>query len=218
VKSLHEHSYEHLWETFVVDHQLTPVQTQQFEHYINILDAWNQKMNITRITSKQEVLWYHLQDSLMLDNYLDIASRSGVADVGSGGGFPGIPLKIKYPELPVVLIEVNSKKITFLEAVIKELGLVGIEVNPLDWRTFLRTTEYNIDLFCSRASLHPDELIRMFQPSCFYRYATLVYWASNNWQPEGPEKQFLQAEESYAVGDRERKYAFFATPEIIEQV
>lgn len=209
---------QQLWQSFIQDNTLNNVQVQQFEQYLAMLDAWNQKMNITRITTREEVIQYHLQDSVMIDRFIDIASRKGIADVGTGGGFPGIPLKIKYPKLPVVLIEVNSKKIAFLETVIQELGLEGIEVCSLDWRTFLRKSDYDLDLFCSRASLHPDELIRIFSPTCRYRHATLVYWASTTWQPERPEKEFLQAQESYIVGDKERKYVFFALPEVIEQV
>lgn len=207
---------EQLWQSFIQYNGLNNKQAEQFQKYVAMLDVWNKKTNITRITSAADVILYHLQDSLQVDRYIDIPSKKGMADVGTGGGFPGIPLKIKYPQLPVVLIEVNSKKILFLEAVIKELGLDGIEVCSLDWRTFLRKSDYQIDLFCSRASLHPDELVRMFSPTCDYRHATLIYWASTGWQSQGPEREFLQAQETYKVGDKERKYVFFALPEVIE--
>ncbi len=207
---------EQLWQSFIKKNDLNSTQVKQLEQYLSMLDAWNKKMNITRITTREEVILYHLQDSLQVDQYVDIPSKKGMADVGTGGGFPGIPLKIKYPQLPVVLIEVNSKKISFLEAVIEQLGLQGIEVCSLDWRTFLRKTAYDIDLFCSRASLHPDELIRVFSPTCRYHHATLIYWASANWHPQEAEQPFLQAQETYQVGDKERKYVFFASPEVIE--
>lgn len=207
---------EQLWQSFIQYNGLNNRQVEQFEKYLAMLDVWNKKTNITRITSATDVILYHLQDSLQVDRFIDIPSKKGMADVGTGGGFPGIPLKIKYPHLPIVLIEVNSKKILFLEAVIKELGLEGIEVCSLDWRTFLRKSDYEIDLFCSRASLHPDELVRVFSPMCDYRHATLIYWASIGWQPEGPEREFLQAEQSYMVGDKERKYVFFALSEVVE--
>lgn len=207
-----------LWQYLTSEHLLTDIQVRQFEQYVSLLNEWNKKTNITRITSEEEVILYHLHDSLLIGQYVDITSRIGMADVGSGGGFPGIPLKIKYPELPVVLIEVNSKKISFLEAVIKELDLKDIMVCSLDWRTFLRKSDYAIDLFCSRASLHPDELVRIFSPTCRYRHATLVYWASINWQVQETEKEYLRSEQTYTVGDKERKYVFFALPEVIEHV
>lgn len=207
-----------LWPVFQKNHVLSSNQLMQFKRYVELLSEWNVKMNITRITSPDDIIQYHFEDSLVIDRFIDIASRTGLVDVGTGGGFPGIPLAIKYPQLPVILIEVNLKKVAFLQAVITELGLENIEICSLDWRTFLRKTEYNLDLFCSRASLHPDELVRMFSPTCRYRHATLVYWASVLWQPEGPEREFVQAQESYVVGDKQRKYVFFALPEAIEQV
>lgn len=207
-----------LWKEFIHDQQLNATQSKQFEQYFHLLDEWNKKTNITRITSQEDVIQYHFQDSFLIGRYIDIPSKKGIADVGSGGGFPGIPLKIKYPEVPIVLIEVNAKKVSFLETVIQELGLENIHVSTLDWRTFLRKAEYDLDLFCSRASLHPDELIRIFSPTCRYRHAILIYWASTNWQPEALEKPFLQAQEKYVVGDKERNYVFFALPEVIEQV
>ena len=120
---------------------------------------------------------YHFIDSLIVANYIDLTTIKSIADVGTGGGFPGIPLKILYPHLSMTLIEVTEKKIRFLENVVAQLGLSSVEIVNLDWRTFLRKTSSPIDLFVSRASLHSDELLKMFKPSCVYKQATLVYWA-----------------------------------------
>jgi len=128
-----------------------------------------------------------------------------VADVGSGAGFPGIPLKIIFPHLGVVLIEVTKKKQKFLQTVINELGLEGIEVCDLDWRTFLRKTESPIEYFLTRASLDPLELSRMFKPACPYKNAGLVYWASEEWEAAPRLKEFVKKEYEYVIKRKKRK-------------
>jgi len=195
--------------SFVTNEQLTSAQAHQFAQFLTLLQEWNKKINITRIIDPQEVIAYHFQDSLRIGDFFDMNALTGIADVGAGGGFPGIPLAIKWPHLNIVLIEVNQKKVRFLQTVIKELGLKQIEVIDTDWRTFLRTTSYPTDLVCARASLQPAELVRMFKPGCAYQEATLVYWASAQWQPKQAELPFLCTEHEYQVGDKIRKYAIF---------
>jgi 16S rRNA (guanine(527)-N(7))-methyltransferase RsmG len=157
-----------------------------------------------------QIITDHFQDSLSITQFIDIAAQKGLCDIGTGGGFPGIPLKIMYPQLPMVLIEVNNKKITFLKEVIQALGLQDIELYRLDWRTFVRKTKYKLDLFCARASLRPDELIRMFtEATSSYKKAQLVYWASRHWELDMVEKPFFEKEERYVVGDKQRKLVFF---------
>ena len=91
----------------------------------------------------------------------------------------------------------------------QQLGLTDVDFVSQDWRTFLRSTNHPVDLVLARASLHPDELVRMFKPSCPYNKARLVYWASNTWQPEKTEMPYLQREEAYLIDDKKRKYIFF---------
>jgi 16S rRNA G527 N7-methylase RsmG len=114
-----------------------------------------------------------------------------------------------FPWLPVYLIEVKRKKIMFLERLIQELGLVQVTIVPMDWRTFLRKTDLPIELFCARASLPVSELVRMFKPSCVYKYKRLVYWAAYNWQPLKHERCLLKREWPYVVGGRKRKLVLF---------
>ena len=109
----------------------------------------------------------------------------------------------------MVLIEVNHKKIQSLKHIIAILKLENIEVCPLDWRTFLRKTDYEANLFCARASLDPAELMRMFKPSCIYNKAELIYWASLQWQVGEKEEPFLQKEIPYTIGNKKRKFVFF---------
>lgn len=195
-----------VWEAFVQAEGLTKKQEQQFETYLYTLIEWNKQHNLTALYTPKQIIRGHFQDSLRLSLYIEMGEIQGVADIGSGGGFPGIPLKIKYPHLAVVLIEVKKKKIQFLNHMIQILGLTGIEVYPYDWRTFLRTTSYNIDLFCARASLHVDELLRLFKPGCRYREARLVYWASKNWQPLPEEVPYIVDDIAYSIGRKKRRY------------
>lgn len=202
---------EHVWHKFADNYNLSEEQCMQFKKYYALLHDWNQRINLTAITDEEDVLAYHFEDSLKVADSYDIANCSMIADIGTGGGLPGIPLKIKYPHLKVILVEVIQKKVLFLQEVITQLGLTGIEIYAHDWRSFLRHTKYPVNLICSRASLHPDELIRMFQPSSPYKHAQLIYWASIDWRAAGYEKKFLTREAVYTVGNRQRKYVFFTT-------
>jgi len=135
---------------------------------------------------------------------------AATADVGTGGGFPGIPLKILFPHLTMILIEVNNKKRTFLEYVLKELNIDNVVIYPHDWRTFLRSTSYSIDCFFARASLQPEELVHIFKPRSAYQNAKLVYWASAGWTAGKQEAQFVEKEVEYEIADGiKRKYVFF---------
>lgn len=197
------------WTTFVQKEQLNQIAQERFAQYLHLLIEWNKQFNITTITDPESIIRYHFQDSLYVRNVIDLKNCSGVCDVGSGGGFPGIPLAICYPEVKILLIEVNHKKVQFLQAVIDELKLPAVELYTLDWRTFLRKTSYNIDLFFARASLKPIELLRMFKPICHYKGAILIYWAADVWQPDEKEQPFIQREVPYKMGNKKRKLVFF---------
>jgi 16S rRNA (guanine(527)-N(7))-methyltransferase RsmG len=200
---------EILWHKFEQLYQLSSEQCEQFKTYVRMLDEWNRIHNITRITGLEDTLSYHFADSLILTKMIDCTQLSSIADVGSGGGFPGIPLAIKYPHLKVTLIEVNLKKGEFLSAVIQALGLSNVSVNSLDWRTFLRSALCTVDLFVARASLHTDELVRMFKSGCYYQNSKLVYWAARAWEPTSKDIQYVHRKEPYTVGNRLRLLVFF---------
>lgn len=197
------------WKKFAEKYSLTEIQVKQFQLYFKLIVEYNQRFNLTAITDLDSVLAYHFEDSIELTKFIDIQGCRMVSDIGTGAGLPGIPLKIMYPHVPVVLVEVIQKKVDFLNLVIQELGLEGIEVCMLDWRTFLRKTEYPIDLVCARASLRPDELTRMFKGSSPYQNGKLCYWASADWQVGQKESSYFLKEYHYSVGDKKRKYAIF---------
>jgi 16S rRNA (guanine527-N7)-methyltransferase len=104
-------------------------QVQQIQQYIDILLAWNDKVNLTAIRDPIEILHRHFCESMYAAAAVPV-EKGRLADVGSGGGFPGLPLKIIRPGLQVFLIESNIKKATFLAEVIRELGLIDARVLP----------------------------------------------------------------------------------------
>lgn len=194
-----------LWRVFVKRYQLNDVQESQFRQYMHALEQWEEFGNITAITDERAIIELHFEDSLALTKFVDFSQINSIADVGSGGGFPGIPLAIKFPNLHVYLIEVSHKKIMFLERLIQELHLTNITIIPLDWRTFLRKTSHDIALCCARASLAVTELVRMFKPSSPYKHAQLVYWASYDWQAPKQVAPLIKEQWQYHVGGRERR-------------
>lgn len=102
-------------------------QVLQIQQYINVLLSWNHKVNLTAIRDPLEILYRHFCESMFAGISVPM-ERGRLADVGTGAGFPGLPLKILRPSLQVFLIESNLKKATFLAEVIRTLGLRGTQV------------------------------------------------------------------------------------------
>ena len=107
---------------------LTEKQKEQFFKYFQLLTEWNQVMNLTAITEMPEVVTKHFVDSLLVVNVFDGIRTEAYSciDVGTGAGFPGIPLKIAFPQLQITLLDSLNKRVGFLNTVIQELGLTGI--------------------------------------------------------------------------------------------
>ena len=134
-------------------------------------------------------------------------------DIGAGAGFPSLPLKLIFPNLKVILLEVNKKKQKFLSILIKILNLKDVQICDLDWRTFLRTTTEDVDLFVTRAALNELELCRLFKPACHYKHSLIVYWASEQWEPHERAEKFVREFKPYRLGHKKRKLVFMSLNE-----
>ena len=133
--------------------ELTDKQVSQFIKFYEMLVEWNKVMNLTGITEYDEVVMKHFVDSLSIVKIDGLAGVKSIIDVGTGAGFPGIPLKIAFPEIKITLLDSLNKRINFLNAVIKELGLEDIETIHGRAEDFAKKTEYReqYDLCVSRA-------------------------------------------------------------------
>lgn len=110
----------------MLDIVLSEEQLQQFLSYYEMLIEKNKVMNLTAITEKEEVIDKHFIDSISLNKAMDVTKPLKILDLGTGAGFPGIPLKIAYPNLEITLLDSLNKRIKFLDEVIEVLGLEGI--------------------------------------------------------------------------------------------
>lgn len=102
---------------------LSPVQLEQFETYFRMLVEWNEKMNLTSITEKEEVYLKHFYDSISAAFFIDFHKVTTICDIGAGAGFPSIPLKICFPHLHVTIVDSLQKRITFLNELAKGINL-----------------------------------------------------------------------------------------------
>lgn len=135
-----------------IDIELNEVQVKQFMTYFEMLVEWNERMNLTAITDSEGVLIKHFADSVISGQVIDYNQYTSLIDVGTGAGFPGIPLKIVFPHLEVTLMDALNKRILFLNEVIESLGLEGIEAIHERAEVLARTDKREAyDLCVSRA-------------------------------------------------------------------
>ncbi|MFT8363835.1 MAG: 16S rRNA (guanine(527)-N(7))-methyltransferase RsmG [Sporolactobacillus sp.] len=128
-------------------------QQQQFETYFQLLVSWNKKVNLTAITDREEVIIKHFYDSLTPSFFYAFADNASICDVGSGAGFPVIPLKIMFPTLKVTIVDSLNKRLLFLEEVKKQLHLEGVSLIHDRAETFahLSTVREQFDWVVARA-------------------------------------------------------------------
>ena len=134
-----------------IDIDINEEQINKFYDYMNLLIEWNNKINLTAITDYNEIILKHFVDSLTINKC--IKENNYVVDVGTGAGFPGIPLKIIRDDIKIVLVDSLNKRINFLNEVIKELNLKNIETVHARAEEFGRNKKYRqkFDIATSRA-------------------------------------------------------------------
>lgn len=132
---------------------LSEKQISQFMTYYDLLVEWNSFMNLTAITEFNEVIDKHFIDSLAICEYVDFKNGDSLIDIGTGAGFPGIPLKIVFPELRITLLDSLNKRIKFLDTVIEFLGLENVETIHGRAEDFAKQQSYRekYDFVISRA-------------------------------------------------------------------
>ena len=129
----------------------TEEQLQKFYEYMNLLIEWNEKINLTAIVEPKEIILKHFIDSLTIIKYID--QNKKVIDIGTGAGFPGIPIKIVRDDLKITLLDSLNKRINFLNEVIVKLGLENINAVHARIEEYAKNKQYreNYDVATSRA-------------------------------------------------------------------
>ena len=143
---------------------LSENQLNQLEEYYNLLIDYNEKVNLTRITEKEDVYLKHFYDSLTLIKAIDLTKGLTVCDVGTGAGFPGIVLKICFPQLKITLVETLQKRVRFLYLVKEKLNLKDLFICKERAEVFARNNRSKYDLVTSRAMARLNILNEMCIP------------------------------------------------------
>ena len=137
---------------------------EKLDKFYELLVSWNEKINLTTITKKEDVYLKHFYDSLTLIKSIDLTKNLNVLDVGTGAGFPGIVLKIVFPNLKITLLDALNKRINYLNEIIKELGLKDIETKWSRIEDYSKIECEKYDLIVSRAVSHLGILIETTLP------------------------------------------------------
>jgi 16S rRNA (guanine527-N7)-methyltransferase len=154
-------------------------QANRFVDYARMLLEWNQKINLTSITEPREIAIKHFLDSLAPSAC--IPTQGSLLDIGTGGGFPGVPLKILRTRQPMVLIDGARKKINFIKQVIRDLNLSDIEALQLRAEDFNRANKVpeRFDVVVSRAVTDVDAIVQLAAPLLKPEGRIIVYKGPN---------------------------------------
>lgn len=144
--------------------EITQLQQEQFEKYKDLLLEWNEKINLTAITDEDDIILKHFIDSMTILKHID--NNSSIVDVGTGAGFPGIPVKITNPSLNVTLVDSLNKRLLFLGDVINQLNLKRIKTVHSRAEEFGQNKLYRekFDVATSRAVANLSVLVEYLLP------------------------------------------------------
>lgn len=163
----------------LVPFNLNEYQKSQFREYYKILSEENQKYNITAITEETDVYIKHFYDSLAGSFAMDFSGVKTYCDIGSGGGFPAIPLKIMFPHLRLTLIEPNGKKVNFLKMLLNRLALPDVEIISERAESFVEVRREHYDVVSARAVAILPMLLELSIPFLRIEGFFLAYKGSN---------------------------------------
>ncbi|EUJ47461.1 16S rRNA (guanine(527)-N(7))-methyltransferase RsmG [Paenilisteria rocourtiae] len=146
--------------------ELSDAQMEQFNQYFTMLVEWNEKMNLTAITERDEVYLKHFYDSISAAFYVDFKDVGMICDVGAGAGFPSIPIKICFPDLDVTIVDSLQKRMTFLDALASELKLENIHFHHARAEEFGQNKAFrgSFDLVTARAVARMSVLTELCLP------------------------------------------------------
>jgi 16S rRNA (guanine527-N7)-methyltransferase len=136
--------------------QLTPVQIKQFEQLQPLYNDWNEKINVISRQDISELYPHHVLHSLSIAKLIQFAPGTTIMDVGTGGGFPGIPLAIMFPEVDFYLVDSIGKKIQVVQEIAKTLGLVNVTAE----QKRAEDVPYTFDFIVSRAVTELPEFVK----------------------------------------------------------
>jgi 16S rRNA (guanine527-N7)-methyltransferase len=157
--------------------ELTEPQIDQMLTYLDLLLHWNRKINLTAIRSPEECVTRHFGESLYLSRF--VAPQGRLLDIGSGAGFPGLALKIVWPQLPVTLLEPTTKKRAFLKEVARVCRMEGVEVRPERLEQFARERSHPLfETATARAVGSFDQLLPQAS-QCLKPQGRLCLWVSH---------------------------------------
>jgi len=165
--------------------ELSEAQLISIKDYVDILLLWNQTINLTAIEDPVEIVARHFGESLFAASFLDFAA-SRLADVGTGAGFPGLPLKIACPSAKITLIESNGRKCAFLKEIVQRLRLTDVDIRNQRYDEF-ESRGQAFDFVCARA---------------MGDYAVFMPWARRVIRPGGRVVLWLGTDESIRLGRR----------------
>ena len=131
--------------------QLSDRQLEQFEIYFKFLVEYNEFVNLTAITEEEDVYIKHFYDSILVGQTFDLSKIETICDVGSGAGFPSIPLKIVYPHLNVTIVDGLDKRITFLKQLVYKLGLSNVNLVHGRAEEYAKDHRESFDIVTARA-------------------------------------------------------------------
>ena len=185
--------------------RLNEEQRDQFIRFYELLIEWNSFMNLTAITEFDEVIEKHFLDSLSIVKVKDLTDQS-LLDLGTGAGFPGIPIKIVFPNIKITLVDSLNKRVQFLNQVIEDLGLEGIEAVHGRAEDLARKDEYReqYDICVSRAVANLATLSEYCLPFVKCDGSFISYKA------EAADKEILEAKKAISLcgGVIEKKESF----------